>query len=258
MTQQRLHSQLAPIDLLTRDEMQAVMDHSLDAVVRDRYRGLEIQRFPIVSVTASAATVNLATGNDQTPCGPEQGDVWMPRRVIVTSMNLTDTARYILFRGSTPSDPSSYTGRYLLEGFALGTTAPIPSQPAVPATGVAQQNVNNYPVQVVISPNGATITNVSVNGISVGTAAGTYTVPAYGSISISYSVATPTWVWSNTNTATPQGQPVNLGWYPSNKAIYLQPGEQIYAQVLGATVGAQYLLNGDAIRVPAEMKGKVL
>lgn len=79
------------------------------------------------------------------------------------------------------------------------TNAPIsisPSQPAVPATGVAQQNVNQVPVQVVISPNGATITNVSVNGVTVGTAAGTYTVPANGSISIAYSVATPTWVWS--------------------------------------------------------------
>lgn len=77
------------------------------------------------------------------------------------------------------------------------TPAPGPSQPAVPATGVAQQNANSYPVQVVISANGATITNVSVNGITVGTAAGTYFVPAYGSISIAYSVATPTWVWSN-------------------------------------------------------------
>lgn len=78
-------------------------------------------------------------------------------------------------------------------------TNPSPSQPAVPATGVAQQNGNAYPVQVVISPNGATITNVSVNGVTVGTAAGTYFVPAYGSISIAYSVAIPTWVWTNAN-----------------------------------------------------------
>jgi hypothetical protein len=73
---------------------------------------------------------------------------------------------------------------------------PAPSQPAVPATGVAQQNANSYPVSVVIGANGATITNVSVNGITVGAAAGTYAVPAFGSISIAYAVATPTWVWS--------------------------------------------------------------
>jgi len=81
--------------------------------------------------------------------------------------------------------------------YVAGTTQPAPTTPAVPATGVAAQNPNSYPVEVVISANGATITNVSVNGITVGTAAGTYYVPAYGSISIAYSVATPTWAWSN-------------------------------------------------------------
>lgn len=83
------------------------------------------------------------------------------------------------------------------------TSAPVPAQPAVPATGIAQQNVNQYPVQVVIGANGATITAVVVNGVTVGTAAGTYTVPANGAISISYTVATPTWVWSNVNTVVP-------------------------------------------------------
>lgn len=111
------------------------------------------------------------------------------------------------------------TGKCLLSptSFKLGPTAkrtvtsvpppanPVPSQPAVPATGVAQQNLNAFPVQVVISPNGATITNVSVNGITVGTAAGTYAVPAFGAISIAYSVATPTWVWSNANPAPVTG-----------------------------------------------------
>lgn len=89
-----------------------------------------------------------------------------------------------------------------VSGFAQTVTVPGVSQPAVPATGVAQQNVNQFPVQVVISPNGATITNVSVNGLTVGTAAGTYTVPANGSISIAYSVATPTWVWSALTSTT--------------------------------------------------------
>jgi hypothetical protein len=79
---------------------------------------------------------------------------------------------------------------------AAGVSNPVPSQPTVPATGVAAQNANAYPAQVVIAANGATITNVSVNGVTVGTAAGTYTVPAFGSISIAYTLATPTWVWS--------------------------------------------------------------
>lgn len=77
------------------------------------------------------------------------------------------------------------------------TASAAVATPAVPATGVAAQNPNAYGVSVVISPNGATITNVSVNGVTVGTAAGTYYVPQYGAISIAYSVASPTWVWTS-------------------------------------------------------------
>jgi hypothetical protein len=176
MSQQRLHSQLAPIDILTREELSAELHKGFDANLRELYRGLEIQRFPSVTVTATAATQNIATGNDMTPAGPEQGDLWMIRRIIVKSFLLTDTAKYILFRGSTPSDSNAYNGRFLLEGFAA--------------------------------------------------AAG--------------------------------GQAVGVGFYPGTKSIFLQPGEQIYAQVLTATVGNQYILEGEAIRVPAEMKGKVL
>lgn len=71
------------------------------------------------------------------------------------------------------------------------------TSPSVPATTVAKQNPNNFPVQVVIGANGATITAVVVGGTTVGTAAGTYYVPAFSAISISYTVATPTWVWSD-------------------------------------------------------------
>lgn len=73
-----------------------------------------------------------------------------------------------------------------------------PTQPAVPATGVAIQNPAPIGQTVVINANGATISAVVVNGITVGSGAGTYLVPAYGAISISYTIATPTWVWSNT------------------------------------------------------------
>ena len=68
-----------------------------------------------------------------------------------------------------------------------------PAQPAVAASTVAVQNLNLYPVQVVISA--GTITAVVVGGVTVGTAAGTYVVPPGSAISITYSVA-PTWVWS--------------------------------------------------------------
>lgn len=168
---------MAPIDVLTREELAHEMTVHMDAFLRERYRGLEIQRFPRVIVTATAATQAMTTQNDETPIGPEQGDVWMVRRVIVKGFALADAAKYILFAGSSPSDlGSGYTGQYLLEGF----------------------------------------------------------------------------------TASGGGQPVGVGYYPGTKAIFLQPGEQIYAQILAATIGNQYILEGTAIRVPAEMKGKVL
>jgi hypothetical protein len=76
--------------------------------------------------------------------------------------------------------------------------APVPSQPAVPPSGVGQQNPNAFPVTVVISGGTATVT--VVNGLTVGPGDGTYVVPAYGSIAVTYSVA-PTWVWSNAQSA---------------------------------------------------------
>ena len=257
MAEQRLHSALAPVDVLTRLEHETVMRKELSDAVKARYFGIESQRFPRAMVTATGTSVNLFS--TEAPTGPEQGDFWQVRRVVVKSNSFTDTAKYLLFRGTSPSDIANAYGPFnLLEALSAAISAPVPSQPAVPATGVAQQNVNQFPVQVVISPNGATITNVSVNGITVGTAAGTYTVPANGSISIAYSVATPTWVWSNLNTAVPAGIAVNTGYYPATKSLTLQPGEQLYALVVSATSGNVYMLDGEAIRVPAEMKGKIL
>jgi hypothetical protein len=80
------------------------------------------------------------------------------------------------------------------QAFSYG--APVLAQPAVPASAVAQQNVNAYPVQVVISLTTGTVSAVFVNGVQVGSAAGTYTVPAYGSISVTWATAAPAWVWS--------------------------------------------------------------
>lgn len=117
---------------------------------------------------------------------------------------LTTIATAKLTVPASGADPVRITGRdetrttmYLMVENAAGSVSNVLiTPPAVPATGVAAQNTTGFPVSVVISANGATITNVVVNGVSVGTAAGTYTVPAYGAISISYTVATPTWTWT--------------------------------------------------------------
>ena len=176
MGEQRLHSALAPVDILTRLEHEAVMHKELNAALRERYRGIDAIRFPRTYAQAAGATLNMFDPN--TPIGPEQGDFWMVRRIIVKSNVLADTAKYVIYRGTTPSDPSNaYTNMFLLDAGVGG--------------------------------------------------------------------------------ATP-GLNVNVGFYPSSKAISLESGEQIYCQVLGATAGNTYVLEGEAIRVPSEMKGKIL
>ena len=65
--------------------------------------------------------------------------------------------------------------------------------PAVPSSGTPATNTSPIPASVVIS--GGTLTNVVVNGVSVGTGDGTYTVPSGQAITLTYSAA-PTWTWT--------------------------------------------------------------
>ena len=256
MTAQRLHAAMAPIDVLTRIELEEVMHKQMDVLIRDRLRGIDSARLPPVAITSTGGTINLfAGGSSDGSGGPEQGDVWMLRRANVSSNAFaTDAAKYVLFRGSSPSDPGTYTNRQLLNGMAFNGGVAVVSQPAVPASTVAQQNTNSVPVQVVIS--GGAATSTSVNGIVVGGGDGTYTVPAYGSISVTYTGA-PTWVWSSLQ--TPQlGNNVGVEYDSPTKGALFQPGEQLYAQAFGTTAGNTYLLTGEFIRCPAEMKGKLL
>lgn len=69
----------------------------------------------------------------------------------------------------------------------------VVNAPAIPASLVAQANTTEENVLVVIT--GGTMTNVSVNGVTAGSGAGTYLVPTGGSITMTYSVA-PTWTWT--------------------------------------------------------------
>jgi hypothetical protein len=179
MAEQRLHSAMAPIDVLTRIELETTLHQEFQAAERQRYLGLDAVRFPVVVTTALAATVFIASGGTMDPpVGPAEGDVWMVRRVIVKSSVLTDVAKFVLYRGSTPSDTANAFGPKNLLDAGVGGATP--------------------------------------------------------------------------------GLTVNVCYYPANKALFVYPGEQIYAQVLGGTIGNQYYLDGEAIRVPAEMKGKVL
>jgi hypothetical protein len=123
---------------------------------------------------------------------------------------------------------------------AVGTTSnPAPSTPAVPASGVAVQNSNSYPVNVTIT--GGTITQVFVNGIEVGTGDGTYLVPSAGAISITYSVA-PTWSWAYAGTTVTTQAIADM--YAGPTAGMESPGDMasfIYSAVVPAP-GTQGLI----------------
>lgn len=67
------------------------------------------------------------------------------------------------------------------------------STPAVPLSTVPYTNPAPIPATVVVS--GGTVSNVSVNGVTVGSGDGTYTVPQGGTITLTYSAA-PTWTWT--------------------------------------------------------------
>jgi len=213
-------------------------------------------KLPQLRAIATSANVTLSQsqgyGGGSVPCGPEQGFLWMLRRVMVASNSIGDSARFYLYSGS---DVTLFDGGHLLEGYNPAAYPPGPSTPAVPATTVNQQNVNAYPVTVVIT--GGAITAVIVNGLTVGTGAGTYVVPSAGTISITYTVA-PTWAWTNANTAITGGGFINVGYYPGTDATWLFPGEQVYAQINGATVGNQYVLSGIAVEVAAERVGALV
>src|SRR5258708_39337740 len=75
--------------------------------------------------------------------------------------------------------------------WSVGAVA-VPSAPAVPASTVNAVNASAGIIAVTIT--GGTLTAVTVNGTVVGAAAGTYLVPANGTISITYTVA-PAWTW---------------------------------------------------------------
>jgi hypothetical protein len=79
----------------------------------------------------------------------------------------------------------------------MDTNFPVVASPGVPATTVPLVSTFPYVVRVTIT--GGTMSNVVINGTSVGSGAGTYALPAFGTITLTYTVA-PTWVWRSLGT----------------------------------------------------------
>ncbi len=80
--------------------------------------------------------------------------------------------------------------------FSVGVAGSNLVAPVIPSSG--QPVTNNYHGTVDVTVSGGTLSNVVVNGVSVGTGDGTYRVPAHGQITLTYSVA-PTWTWASSS-----------------------------------------------------------
>ena len=72
----------------------------------------------------------------------------------------------------------------------------LSAAPAFPLTTVVVANPYATPVAATITLNGATITGFYVGGVSAGTTAGAYLIPAGGTISATFTGGPPTWTWA--------------------------------------------------------------
>lgn len=248
MGKQRIHSNLGEFDTLTQEELQSSLWHHETRVEQVRLAGMKVIRFPPVYANGNGGTLALNGFGSGGGAGPDLGFIWEVQRVTVASSSLTDQADYGIYIGSD----ATYGPQHLIDLGVAYITMPIVT-PAVPATTVAAQNPNNFPVQVVIS--GGAVTIVSVNGVQVLAGDGTAYVPAFGTIVLTYSVA-PTWVW--TGIGINNGLNVNNAWFPSKHSAWVFGGEQVYTQVYNSIAANTYMMSGVALEVPAEMQGKIM
>jgi hypothetical protein len=113
-----------------------------------------------------------------------------------------------------------------------GSGGASPSSPlSIPlgATTVNSTNPNNFPVYLKIAPGTATISNITIGGISQGAVvAGTFMVPANGNVNLSYTVSTPILTTFSTG-LTPATS------YPFTDPNYQQFHVQQYLQLAGVS-----------------------
>jgi hypothetical protein len=98
--------------------------------------------------------------------------------------------------GGPTSIQNLVSGAVIAAPATAGAGGTALTSPAVPATTVNATNNYHGTVDVAITANGAAITSVVVNGVQVGTTAGTYALPAHGQINIAFTGGPPTWVWT--------------------------------------------------------------
>lgn len=111
------------------------------------------------------------------------------------------------------------------------------TSPSVPASGTPAVNTSSLPATVVVT--GGTVSNVVVNGISVGTGDGTYTVPPGQSVTLTYSAA-PTWTWALQTAAGAQAYLQVTGFAGTSVTVAVQDSadNSTFTAVTGLTFTA--------------------
>lgn len=80
-------------------------------------------------------------------------------------------------------------GSLWASGGAVVTAAPALFATAMTLAATTVASVNPNPVARSITISGGTVTAIAISGVSTGSTSGTFTVPAGGSITVTYSVA---------------------------------------------------------------------
>jgi hypothetical protein len=103
MTVQRLHPNLAAVDILTGQELHTAMGHQNDALIRDWYRGIKVMRIPLIRVVATGVLSTIAPQLPGAQAGPESGFIWRVFRVTISSSG-ADVGNITLYVGSDPAN----------------------------------------------------------------------------------------------------------------------------------------------------------
>jgi hypothetical protein len=132
---QRLHAAMAPIDVLTREELEASMTTQMNAMVRDIYRGVGYHETN--GSGDGAATVIIP--------GPESGFAWSVK--IVSALLTVSTDTLTVFLGDST------------------TTAPIASIVPVTGFGGLFYAIGTFTSNTVVLKDARSITLASNSGI---------------------------------------------------------------------------------------------
>ena len=163
---------------------------AVDATVEPfAYVGCKLSGWQLSVATGAIASLTLHVDGRNELAGAGNGDplngsvpalaTWNP----VTEglgMSVFHFREAVVYTGGTPT-------------MGAGKTL---TPPAVPASGTPQSNTAGMNVWVTITNGTGTVSAVVVNGVQVGTAAGSYLLPAGQSITVTYSAGTITWTWA--------------------------------------------------------------